>query len=186
RSLSPSTDPTSGARPQRPAGRAESDRRARRRQCRAPLRPRHQTDLRAQRPKRTTESEGRAPRPCFHACKASPQAPEGLTCAAELHPDQPWPVQLTDEIREMIHRANQAPERGLAALPGRVRALGPRGIRAAVALGLAHTARLQGDTRPGARKTHLLPEAFRDREDDFLRFATDLRIPPTSAAESTG
>jgi transposase len=103
-----------------------------------------------------------------------------LTCAAELHPDQPWPVQLADEIREMIHRANQARERGLAALPERVRALGLRGIRAAVTLGLAHTARLQGDARPGARKTRLLLEAFRNREDDFLRFATDLRIPPTS------
>ncbi|MGI5509014.1 IS66 family transposase [Streptomyces sp. CA-106131] len=33
---------------------------------------------------------------------------------------------------------------------------------------------------PGARKTRLLLEAFREREDDFLRFTTDLRIPPTS------
>jgi hypothetical protein len=36
------------------------------------------------------------------------------------------------------------------------------------------------DQRPGARKARLLLEALRDREEDFLRFTTDLRIPPTS------
>jgi hypothetical protein len=44
---------------------------------------------------------------------------------------------------------------------------------------LARTARIQ-DQRPGARKTRLLLEAFETREDDLLRFTTDLRIPPTT------
>ncbi len=103
-----------------------------------------------------------------------------LTAAAELYPGQVWPTQLAAEIREMIHRADQARERGLAALPEPARALGLQGVRAAVAIGLAHTARLDGDVRPGARKARLLLEAFRDREADFLRFTTELRIPPTS------
>ncbi|MET9915286.1 transposase [Streptomyces sp. NPDC006476] len=48
-----------------------------------------------------------------------------------------------------------------------------------VRIGLGHTEHLDDD-RPGARKTRLLLEAFCEREDDFLRFTTDLRIPPTS------
>ncbi|MEV6674499.1 IS66 family transposase [Streptomyces sp. NPDC051162] len=102
-----------------------------------------------------------------------------LAGAAELYPDDTWPVQLADELRELIHRANQARTRGEATLPQRVKDLGMRGLRAAVRIGLAATKRID-DTRPGARKTRLLLEAFRDREDDFLRFTTDLRIPPTS------
>lgn len=102
-----------------------------------------------------------------------------LAGAAELHPDQPWPGQLADELRELIHRANQARTRGETSLPERIKGLAVRGLRAAVRIGLAHTAH-PGDTRPGARKARLLLEAFRDREEDFLRFTTDLRIPPTS------
>ncbi|MFE7753402.1 IS66 family transposase, partial [Streptomyces sp. NPDC057428] len=102
-----------------------------------------------------------------------------LVGAAELYPDQRWPVQLADELRELIHRANQARERGARTLPEAARVLGLRGVRAAVAIGLAATEHLD-DTRPGARKARLLLEAFREREADFVRFTTDLRIPPTS------
>lgn len=34
--------------------------------------------------------------------------------------------------------------------------------------------------RPGERKARLLLEVLRDRDDDVLRFAHDLRVPPTS------
>lgn len=102
-----------------------------------------------------------------------------LNGAAELYPDDTWPTQLADELRELIHRANQARTRGQTSLPARVKDLGLRGLRAAVRIGLGHTEHLDDD-RPGARKTRLLLEAFREREDDFLRFTTDLRIPPTS------
>lgn len=102
-----------------------------------------------------------------------------LTGAAELYPDDTWPVQLAGELRELIHRANQARTRGETRLPERIKSLAVRGLRAAVRIGLAATEHLD-DTRPGARKTRLLLEALRNREDDFLRFTTDLRIPPTS------
>lgn len=102
-----------------------------------------------------------------------------LTSAAELYPDDTWPVQLADELRELIHRANQARTRGETSLPERIKSLAVRGLRAAVRIGLAATGHLD-DIRPGARKVRLLLEAFHQREDDFLRFTTDLRIPPTS------
>jgi hypothetical protein len=102
-----------------------------------------------------------------------------LAGAAELYPAQPWPTQLADELRELIHRANQARTRGETSLPQRIKDLGLRGLRAAARIGLSHTEHLNDD-RPGARKARLLLEAFREREDDFLRFTTDLRIPPTS------
>ncbi|MGW1160486.1 IS66 family transposase, partial [Streptomyces sp. NPDC002519] len=102
-----------------------------------------------------------------------------LTGAAELYPDDTWPVQLADELRELIHRAHQARTRGETCLPKRIKSIAVRGLRAAVRIGLAATAHLD-DARPGARKTRLLLEAFHQREDDFLRFTVDLRIPPTS------
>ncbi len=102
-----------------------------------------------------------------------------LTSAAQLYPNEHWPIQLTDELRELIHRANQARTRGETSLPQRVTSIAVRGLRAAVRIGLAATAHLD-NARPGARKSRLLLEAFHRREDDFLRFTTDLRIPPTS------
>lgn len=99
-----------------------------------------------------------------------------LTAVAELYPGAAWPTQLAAEMREMIHRATRPASADLPPCPN---APAPW-ARAAVAIGLAHTARLDGDARPGARKARLPLEAFRDREDDFLRFTTDLRIPPTS------
>jgi transposase len=102
-----------------------------------------------------------------------------LKTAVELHPDQAWPAQLAGEFRELIHRANQARDRGERSVPARILAVPLRGLRAAVAIGLARTADLD-DQRPGARKTRLLLEEIEQREPDFLRFTTDLRIPPTS------
>jgi transposase len=102
-----------------------------------------------------------------------------LATAIELYPDQAWPAQAADCIRELIHRANQARQRGEAHLAPALAKIGTRGLRGAVALGLRHTKDLY-DTRPGARKTRLLLEALREREADFPRFTTDLRIPPTS------
>jgi transposase len=59
-----------------------------------------------------------------------------LTGAAELYPEQPWPVQLADELRELIHRANQARTRGEHHLPEQIKSLAVRGLRAAVRIGL--------------------------------------------------
>jgi hypothetical protein len=103
-----------------------------------------------------------------------------LASAAELYPDEVWPAQLADEVRELIHRANQAPARGEQVLPERIRSAGLSGLRAAVTLGLAHTGRLD-DAHPGARKTRLLLDAFRKREDDFLRFTRTFGFHPLAA-----
>ncbi|MET8538802.1 IS66 family transposase, partial [Streptomyces sp. NPDC005065] len=102
-----------------------------------------------------------------------------LAGAVELYPEHAWPTQIADELRELIHRANQARGRGEQALPARIKQVALRGLRHAVRIGQAHTATLE-DIRPGARKARLLLQALREREDDFLRFTTDLRIPPTS------
>jgi transposase len=102
-----------------------------------------------------------------------------LTAAAELYPEQVWPLQLAAEIRELIHRANLARHRGETKLSPRLLDDCLQGLRSARAIGLGHTADLD-DTRPGARKSRLLLEAFKEREADFLRFTTDLGIPPTS------
>jgi transposase len=102
-----------------------------------------------------------------------------LAAAAELYPEETWPTQLTAELRELIHRANQYRERGAKVLTGDVLEIPLRGLRSAVTMGLNHTRNLD-DARPGARKSRLLLEEFHEREADFLRFTTDLRIPPTS------
>jgi hypothetical protein len=52
-----------------------------------------------------------------------------FTGAAELYPDLPWPVQLADELRELIHRANQARTRGSTCLPEQIKNLAVRGLR---------------------------------------------------------
>ena len=45
-------------------------------------------------------------------------------------------------------------------------------------VGLSDT--LSHGTRPGERKARLLLEVLRDRPADVLRFAHDLKVPPTS------
>jgi transposase len=51
-------------------------------------------------------------------------------------------------------------------------------FRDGVRVGLSDTT--THGNRPGERKTRLLPEVLRDREADVLRFAHDLKVPPTS------
>lgn len=102
-----------------------------------------------------------------------------LAAAAELYPEQTWPAQLATELRELIHWANVYRARGAKALPADVLDLRLRGLRSSITTGLRHTAALD-DHRPGARKSRLLLDEFNAREADFLRFTSDLRIPPTS------
>jgi hypothetical protein len=47
-----------------------------------------------------------------------------------------------------------------------------------VLVGLSDTT--SAGTRPGQRKARLLLEVLRDRQADVLRFAHDLKVPPTS------
>src|SRR5215213_7875016 len=66
----------------------------------------------------------------------------------------------------------------LAAIPDDVRDELLRRFRNGMLVGLSDT--LSAGTRPGERKARLLLEVLRDRPADVLRFAHDLRVPPTS------
>jgi Transposase IS66 family. len=101
-----------------------------------------------------------------------------LDDAAQVYPDAIWPVQIADALRELIHEANLAREQGLAAIPAEHRNVLLRRFRDGTLVGLSDT--LSHGTRPGERKARLLLEVLRDRAGDVLRFAHDLKVPPTS------
>jgi transposase len=101
-----------------------------------------------------------------------------LETAVELYPDEHWPVQIRDALRGLIHEANTARAAGADRIDPEVKDELVRRFRQGVLVGLKITDG-HGD-RPGERKTRLLLEELQDRPDDVLRFATDLRVPPTS------
>jgi hypothetical protein len=101
-----------------------------------------------------------------------------LDDAAQVYPDSIWPVQIADALRALIGEAHRAREQGLAAIPDDAADTLLRRLRDGVLVGLSDT--LSAGTRPGERKARLLLEVLRDRPDDVLRFAHDLRVPPTS------
>ncbi|MFI0425216.1 transposase [Spongiactinospora sp. 9N601] len=84
-------------------------------------------------------------------------------------------------LRGLIHAADLAREQGRNAIPAGTLAMFTKMYRGGVAVGLSRVRRL-----PGAAKTvtqpvgRVLLETQRDRADDVLRFAHDLRIPPTN------
>ena len=99
--------------------------------------------------------------------------------AAQSYPGAIWPGQIAGALRALIHAANTAREQGLAAIPDDATAGHLKLFRHGVRVGLSQVRRLPGAKveQPPAR---LLLECLRDREDDVLRFLSDLRIPPTS------
>jgi transposase len=101
-----------------------------------------------------------------------------LASAAEVYPDAPWPTQIADALRGLIHHTNLARNEGREALNDTVRAKLVNRFRHGVRVGLSDTT--THGTRPGERKTRLLLQVLRDRETDVLRFAHDLQVPPTS------
>jgi transposase len=101
-----------------------------------------------------------------------------LDGAAEVYPDQHWPIQLAEALRELIHQANLAREQGRDAIDPTVKNELITRFRDGVRVGLSATT--SHGTRPGERKARLLLELLRDREADVLRFAHDLKVPPTS------
>jgi transposase len=101
-----------------------------------------------------------------------------LDDAAQVYPDAVWPLQIADALRELIHHANLAREQGLPAIPTDVRDPLLRRFRDGMLAGLSDTT--SAGTRPGERKARLLLEVLRDRPEDVLRFAHDLKVPPTS------
>ena len=102
-----------------------------------------------------------------------------LEDAAQSYPDAIWPGQAADALRALIHAANVSRDKGLAAVPDAGKAADLVLFRNAVLVGLSEVRRVPGANtkqKPG----RMLLECLKNREDDVLRFLTDLRIPPTS------
>jgi hypothetical protein len=100
-----------------------------------------------------------------------------LEDAAQAYPDAAWPGQVTRAICDLIRAAAQARAHGLAAVPDPVAAPLTSAYRDAITAGLSSLSSL-GQARPPHRQRLL--EDLRDRQDDVLRFITDLQIPPTN------
>lgn len=98
--------------------------------------------------------------------------------AAEVYPGTHWPAQIADALRGLIHQANLARHGGHNTIDPHVKDELIHRFRHGVRVGLAETIS-RGD-RPGEAKTRNLLEVLHDREDDVLRFADDLNVPPTS------
>jgi transposase len=100
-----------------------------------------------------------------------------LAGAAQEYPGAHWPVQITQALQGLIHAANTARAQGLAAAPADVAAPLVKAFRHGVILGLGQVKKTPGRKQEPFRQ---LLECLRDRQDDVLRFVSDLRIPPTS------
>ncbi|MFG2251002.1 IS66 family transposase, partial [Spirillospora sp. NPDC048823] len=104
-----------------------------------------------------------------------------LQDCAETYPDAAWPGQIAEALQGLIHAANLARAQGRDTLPAGTRAMWTRSFRHGVRIGLAEVRRTPGPaktvTQPVGR---MLLETLRDRQDDVLRFTSDLRIPPTN------
>jgi transposase len=100
-----------------------------------------------------------------------------LADAAETYPDAHWPVQIREALQGLIHAASTARGQGLPAVPADIGVSLVKAFRHGVILGLGQVRRVGGRKQQPCRD---LLECLRDREDDILRFTTDLRIPPTS------
>ncbi len=101
-----------------------------------------------------------------------------LDGAAEVYSDAHWPTQIAEALRGLIHEANLARDQGLETIPAAVKNELITRFRDGVLVGLSATT--THGTRPGERKARLLLEVLRDRQADVLRFAHDLKVPPTS------
>src|ERR1035441_6473932 len=97
--------------------------------------------------------------------------------AAQTYPDAHWPVQVREALQGLIHAANTARGQDLPAIPDEIAAPLTRAFRHGVILGPGQVPRRQARKQNPGRD---LLECLRDRQDDVLRFAGDLRIPPTS------
>ncbi len=102
-----------------------------------------------------------------------------LEDAAQSYPDAVWPGQAMDALRALIHAANIARDKGLAAVPDGDIAADLVLFRHAVRVGLSEVRPVPG-AKAKQEPGRTLLECLRDREADVLRFLGDTRIPPTS------
>ena len=101
-----------------------------------------------------------------------------LDDAGEVYPDAIWPGQIAAALRGLIHEANLARGQGRPVIEATVKDELIHRFRHGVLVGLSDTT--SHGNRPGERKARLLLEVLRDRPGDVLRFAHDLKVPPTS------
>jgi len=101
-----------------------------------------------------------------------------LAGAGETYPDAHWPLQIAEALRGLIHEANVARTAERVTIDEQVKAALIKQFRDGVLVGLSATT--AHGSRPGERKARLLLEVLRNREADVLRFARDLKVPPTS------
>ncbi len=102
-----------------------------------------------------------------------------LEDAQQCYPHAHWPIQIADALRDLIHAANTARDAGRPAIDDQLRDTRLEWIRAGVAVGLSEVDRNpdpKGKQPPG----RCLLEMLRDRLGDVVRFAYDLKVPPTS------
>lgn len=103
-----------------------------------------------------------------------------LEDCAETYPGRHWPEQVQRALRGLIHEANLARKAGAAGIdPGVLDGLVEE-FRQGVLVGLSQVGRLPGGKKVKQPIGRLLLEVLRDRQDDVLRFARDLNVPPTS------
>lgn len=102
-----------------------------------------------------------------------------LEDAAEVYPQAHWPGQIQEALRGLIHAANTAREQGLSEIDEHIKTEHIIWFRRGVRVGLAQVPPTVGRKDKAAPGRCLL-EVLRDREADVLRFAHDLKVPPTS------
>ncbi len=102
-----------------------------------------------------------------------------LADAAECYPHARWPTQIAEALRDLIHAANTARDNDHHAIDTELLDTRVGWLQAGVAVGLSE---VDGNPDPKGKQPpgRCLLEMLRDRSEDVLRFAYDLRVPPTS------
>jgi hypothetical protein len=107
---------------------------------------------------------------CAHARRelqaVTDAAPQGQWC---------WATQAAEALTAMQDQVREAISQGRDAVDPAALAAQTRLFRSAVLAGAGQTAARCG---PLMRKHNALARRLRDRQDDYLRFTTDLRTPP--------
>ncbi|MEU8178066.1 transposase [Microbispora hainanensis] len=101
-----------------------------------------------------------------------------LEDCAETYPHARWLRQLQMALRGLIHAADLAREQGKDAIAAGTLPMFTKMFRGGVAVGLSEVKRVPGPPKTVTQPVdRVLLEVLRDRTDDVLRFAHDLRIP---------
>jgi transposase len=104
-----------------------------------------------------------------------------LEDCVEAYPDAVWPVQIQRTLRGLIHAANTARDQDAETIDPAVKDELISLFRHGVRVGLSEVRRVPGPAKTVKQPLgRVLLEVLRDREDDVLRFARDLRVPPTN------